>query len=168
VHRLLIPLLFGLICSICGFAAGIWFGSQPNSAQPTGSLLSLVAKLPWASSIAKTDDNSPFELYNYPTIKWRPKPLADAPGGIAQLWTTYEWEDKEHRSGKMSYRLTVFKAPDKHLFEVQLLDNNGFKITQFNAADFHQIPGASDIMEARDSHPCTEEQYKRASDYSIK
>jgi hypothetical protein len=48
-----------------------------------------------------------------------------------------------------------------------LLDATGFKITQFDASDFHPVPGAADIVEARESHPCTEEDYKKVGDYTI-
>lgn len=167
MRQFLVIFLFGLFCGIAGFGAGVWSGPQVKSFQPVRFLASSASAVPWAKSLAQLDDNSPFEMYNYPVIKWRAKPLSDAPGAIAQLWTTYEWSDKQHQSGTMNYRLTVFKAPEGQR-EVQLLDENGFKITQFYASDFHKIPGSSDIMEARDSHPCTEEQYKRVGDYSIK
>lgn len=106
-------------------------------------------------------------MYNYPTIKWKPKPLADVPGALVQLWTTYEKPDPQ-QPGKMNYRLTVFKAPNKQRCEIQLLDENSFKLMQFEASDFHQIPGTADIMEARESQPCTEEEYRRVKEYSIK
>jgi hypothetical protein len=116
-------------------------------------------------------------MYDYPTIKWRAKPLADPPGAIGQLWTTYEPAEQEPGQqpgksagpppGKMKYRLTVFKAPGKAQCVVELLDDKGFKLSQFDVSDFHQVPGTSDIMEARDSYPCTEEEYKRVGDYAI-
>jgi hypothetical protein len=68
----------------------------------------------------------------------------------------------------MKYKLTLFKASKKDVREVQLLDAMGFKLMQFNAGDFHDIPGASDIVEARDSVPLSEDVYKNARDYSVK
>lgn len=168
MRRVLITAVVGFTCGLAGLCAGLCLGPQLK-ASPSGRILSsLSEKMPWARLTTQTDKDSSFEMYDYPTIKWRPKPIADKPGGIAQLWTTYEWQDEKHQSGRMNYRLTVFKAPDKSQFEVQLLDNNGFKITQFDVSDFHQIPGSSELMEARDSHSCTEDQYKRVGDYSIK
>lgn len=167
MRRLLITLLLGFFCTVAGLCVGIWFGPQLKLTQPGRLIVSLAYKVPWTKSIVPPDDNSPIEMYDYPTIKWRPKPLADPPGAIAQLWTTYEWADQQHQSGKMNYRLTVFKAPDKRQCQVQLLDEMGFKITQFEVSEFHQIPGAADIMEARESHSCTEDEYKRVGDYSI-
>jgi hypothetical protein len=85
-----------------------------------------------------------------------------------RLWTTYEAGSKNEPQGTMKYKLTLFKATRKDLREVQMLDAMGFKLMQFNASDFHDIPGAPDIVEARDSVACSEDQYKRASDYSVK
>lgn len=161
-------LLFGLICLVAGVAGGVWLAPQLGSTEPSHLIMTLASTVPGAKFISQADDNSPFEVYNYPIIKWRAKPIADAQGAIAQLWTTYEAADAQNQSGKLNYRLTVFKAPDKHQFEVQLLDETGFKRMQFDATDFHQIPGTADIMEARDSQPCTEAEYKKVRDYSIK
>lgn len=168
MRGLLSTFIFGLICGLAGVIAGVSFGPQIRISEPARRITALAAHIPGLKSAAVVDNDSAYEMYDYPTIKWRAKPLADVPGAIAQLWTTYEWIDPQHQSGKMNYRLIVYKAPDKRQLEVQLLDSNGFKITQFEAADFHPIPGTQDIMEARDSHSCTEEQYKRAGDYSIK
>ena len=168
MRRFLLTLLFGLFYLGAGFSIGVWYAPQLKLTQLPPSIASLAKKVPWAKSIVGADNDSPFEVYDYPTIKWRPKLLTDSPGAIAQLWTTYEWTDQGHRSGKMNYRLTMFKTPNRPQCEVQLLDDGGFKITQFVASDFHPIPGAADIMEARDSHPCTEDEYKRVHDYSVK
>lgn len=162
----LIALLFGLTCGAVGFCAGILYSPQLRATDAGRWLKSIESKVAGTASRAGSD--AAYETYDYPTIKWRPKPLSDVPGGIAQLWTTYEWADEKHQSGTMNYRLTVFKGRDKNSIEVQLLDDKGFKITQFNASDFHQIPGSTDLMEARDSHECTEERYKRVGDYSVK
>lgn len=166
--RFIITPLFGLFCLVVGLVLGVVFAPQLKTTAPARSIMSIAAKIPLGKGAGKPDENSPYEMYDYPTIKWRPKPLSDAPGAIAQLWTTFEWTDQQHQAGKMNYRLTVFKAPERSQCEVQLLDSQGFKISQFDASDFHLIPGASDIMEARDSKECKEDEYKRVSDYSIK
>lgn len=161
--RIVLTLLFGLVCLAVGICVGMEFAPQLKATEPGRRVTSEAAKLPWVKSVAQTEQDSPYEKYDYPTIKWKAKPLADAPGGIAQLSTTYD-----RGSNSMKYRLTLFKAPDKHQCEVQLLDGQGFKLMQFQAADFHAIPGAPDISEARESYNCTEDQYKQASEYSIK
>lgn len=144
----------------------MWLGLQVKAGEP--GISSLFKKIPGVKELVKVDENSPIELYEYPIIKWRAKPIADVPEAIIQLWTSYEPSDQPGQQGKINYRLTVFKAPDKSNFEVQLLDQTSFKLLQFEASDFHQIPGSAELKEARDSVPCTEEMYKKVRDYSVK
>ena len=161
--KVALTLLFGLICLIVGVCVGMEYSSQLKATEAGRRVTDAAGKLPWAKSIAQSELDSSFEKYDYPTIKWRAKPLTDAPGAIAQLSTTYDQPSKS-----MKYRLTLFKAPNKNQAEIQLLDGQGFKLMQLQASDFHAVPGAPDVNEARDSFPCGEEQYKQASDYSIK
>lgn len=165
--RVLSTLLFGALCFIVGLGLGVWQSPRLKTTEPARMITSAVAKVPWLKATSKTDDDSPFEEYNYPTIKWRPKQLDDAPGAIVRLWTTFE-PGNNPDTGTMKYKLTLFKASNRNVREVQLLDGMGFKLFQFNASDFHDIPGASDIVEARDSYACSEDQYKKAQDYSVK
>lgn len=168
MRRNLISFFLCLIFLITGLFAGVFFGPQLRLSAPFSSISSIASKVPGLKAISQTDENSAFEMYDYPTIKWKPKPLNEKPGAIAQLWTRYEAADAANSPGKMNYRLTIFKAPDKSQVEVQLLDDMGFKLSQFNASDFHQIPGSSDIMEARESHQLSEGEYRKVRDYSIK
>jgi hypothetical protein len=120
-----------------------------------------------AHSGGASGTESQFETYEYPIIKWRPKPIADVPGAFAQLWTTYIGSSGTY--GTMKYRLTLLKAPSPvPALEVQILDRNGFKVTGFTAAGtfFEPIPGTS-LVEARDQRPCREEDYKAACDYTV-
>lgn len=146
--------------------AGVCLGPKLKASQPVRMILALVNNAPLTKSITKAND-SPIELYDYPTIKWRPKPFADPQGAIAQLWTSYDWADEQHQSGKMNYKLSVFQASDKHECFVQLLDDNGFKLAQIDVSDFRPVPGVPGLMEAKDSLPCTEAEYKRIGDYSV-
>lgn len=164
-NKFLMVTLTALICLGIGFGAGVCLAPQLNLTQLNSWMRSAMQAV---SGQPPTDENSPFEMYDYPTIKWRPKPVAGVEGAIAQLWTTYETRGEGGKSGKINYRLTTFKAPNKMDYEVQLLDKNGFKLMQFNATDFHQIPGSSEILEARDSYVCDEDEYRRVQDYSIK
>jgi hypothetical protein len=167
MRRIIMTVLVGVFCLGAGLVLGIFLSPELKWTQPGQCIASLRSNMPWTK--AATDSDSPFEMYDYPTVKWRAKPLNDAPGAIAQLWTTYDWADEKHQSGGiMKYRLTMFKAPEKHECQVQLLDKNGFKITAFDVSDFFPTPGAPEIMEARDSHSLSESEYKRVRDYSIR
>jgi hypothetical protein len=156
--------LTGLICLCVGLVLGAWQSDQLKSTRAGQWISSTGTKV--LSLKSKTDDNQ-FESYAYPTMKWRPKALADSPDSVMRLWTTYV-APKDGQPGVMKYKLTLFKATNKNAREVQLLDSMGFKLMQFEATDFHDMPGAPDIVEARDSVPCPEEQYKQVRDCSIK
>jgi hypothetical protein len=162
--------LTGIVCATLGFGAGIFYGSSQDTqcCVPMQWLKTLGKQLPWLTPTSKDDPNSPYETYKYPSIKWRAKPISQSPGAIVQLWTTYEQGSKPGESGVIKYKLMLFKVPDKQSCEVQLLDEKGFKLLQFTASDFHEIPGAPNIIEARDNLPCSEEEYKKVRDYSTK
>jgi hypothetical protein len=69
----------------------------------------------------------------------------------------------------MRYKLTVFKAPEPpRQLQVQLLDKNGFKLLQFDASDFQKLPGTTSLLESRQDFPCSEIDYRQATDYSVK
>jgi hypothetical protein len=168
MRQIILTVVLAVICFVAGLGFGVSLGQEWKWTQWGGKVAAIAGNVPWAKGIVQQDKDAPYEMYDYPTIKWRAKPLNDAQGAITQLWTTYEWDDEQHKSGKMNYRLTIYKAPDKQQCEVQLLDKNGFKITQFDASDFHQTAGAPEIMESRESHPCTEAEYQKVRDYSVK
>jgi hypothetical protein len=154
--------VFAFVCAFAGMCVGVLLGPQLKTTPPGRMIVSMANKVPFTKSIGETDKDSPIEMYDYPTIKWRAKPLADPPDAIGQLWTKFE-----QKTGKMDYRLTLFKAQSRTQCQVQMLDDNGFKIGQFEVTDFHPVPGAADIIESKDSCTCTEEDYKRMGDYSI-
>jgi hypothetical protein len=113
---------------------------------------------------AAQGQESHFESYNYPMIKWQAKPL-NSNGGVAQLWTTYD-SPTPGQEGNVKFRLTLFKSPNKSPHRIQLLDEGGFKIMEFKASDFDDVPGTQ-LMEARESFSCPEAQYRQARDYAI-
>ncbi len=164
MRRFVMTLLLAVFCLVVGLGLGICFGPQLQQSEPAQWI---ATNAPWATSMIQPDRNGPFESYAYPTIKWRPKLVAGAPGAIAQLSTTYDSGARTNQPGIMKYRLTLFKAPGMRQCEVQLLDDMGFKLTQFNVSTFREVSGAPDIMEARDSLPCSEDDYKKAREYSI-
>jgi hypothetical protein len=158
-----ITLLIAVFCAAGGLLAGVILGPKIKSTPLAMKVMSMAAKLPGAN--VKPGEN--IESYDYPTIKWCPKRLSDGPEAIGQLWTRYEQADGQNsKTGKVNYKLTLYKAPNKAQCEVQLLDDMGFKLGQFDTQDFHSI--SADIMESRDSYECSEEVYKRIRDYSIK
>jgi hypothetical protein len=159
-------MLVGLICLVAGLCVGAEWAPQLKVTTAGQWIAAQASAIPWPTGTAPNSDDNQFESYEYPTIKWKPKPLSDAPGAIVRLWTTYDTKDPS--SGTIKYKLTLFKGNKDVGREVQLIDAMGFKLIQFNASDFHGIPGAADIVEARDSVPCTEEQYRNARDYSVK
>ncbi len=111
----------------------------------------------------KTADNN-FESYEYPMIKFQAKTL-DGKGGIAQLWTTYD-RPSPREEGVVKYRLTLFKAPGERTRRIQMLDQGGFKIFEFKASDFQDVPGTQ-LTESRDSFACPEDAYRQVRDYAI-
>jgi hypothetical protein len=168
MRRILITLFVGLACLVAGLLFGAWQSAQLKSTKAGQWIAATASKVPWTKSGDQSSDDNQFESYNYPTVKWRPKPLPDASDSAVQLWTTYEAGPKNAPQGLMKYKLTLFKATNKDQREVQMLDAMGFKIVQFSANDFHVLPGSTTIVEARDSVSCSEDQYKKARDYSVK
>lgn len=179
----------------------IYLGMQPGRSVPRAFSINSAGGILWQDPNKSPDDKvdppprttgkkpaatnlsgSQFEEYNYPIIKWKPKPISGVPGAIVQLSTTYEISD-------LKYKLTLFRAPTStqpkagargiqetassveipSQITVQTLDANGFKLTEFtiNQRQWEQIPGTS-VLEARDKIGCNEWDYRRARDYSVK
>ncbi|MBX9721037.1 MAG: hypothetical protein K2X81_06570, partial [Candidatus Obscuribacterales bacterium] len=139
--------------------------------------------------------NDQYETYNYPFIKWKPKPISSIPGAIVQLSTTYEL-------GTLKYKLSLFKPSSTqptvmkpsvkqsqqgiqelannanqglqlstipYSIDIQLLDANGFKLTGFSIQQrsWDVVPGTT-VFEAREQIGCQEWDYKRSCDYTVK
>lgn len=178
----------------------IYLGMQPGRSVPRGFSINSAGGILWQDPNKSPDEkveaaprptgkkpvatasNSQFEEYNYPIIKWKPKPISGVPGAIVQLSTTYEISD-------LKYKLTLFRAPTSaqpkagargiqeastsveipNQITVQLLDSNGFKLSEFtvNQRQWEQIPGTS-VLESRDKINCNEWDYRRSRDYSVK
>lgn len=164
MRPILINLIVGTSCLLVGFGVGAWQGPKLKDSQAGTWVASAIAKVKGS----KDGEESQIESNEYPVIKWRPKPLTDGPDAIVRLWTTFEPGAAPDQPGTMKYKLTLFKATKRDSREIQLLDRLGFKLMQFNAADFHDIPAAPDIVEARDGVSLTEDQYKKARDFSVK
>jgi len=148
---------------------------------PGLDLSPLPANRPSRQSASSQPSSDQYESINYPIIKWKPKPISSLPGGFVQLSTTYE-------QNYVKYKVTLFKskslqaAPKNGMnpplspagiptfpIDVQLLDQNGFKLVQFtvNQNQWDVIPGTN-VLEARDQLSCNEWDYKRSRDYTVK
>jgi hypothetical protein len=164
----LTTVIVGFFCLAVGLFAGTFQGAQIKTTPAGQWVTAAAAKIEAGVGAGQTGDDNQIETNEYPTLKWKPKPLMDAAGAIVRLWTIFEAGPNKDTPGTLKYKLTLFKAVRKDQREVQLLDSQGFKLMQFNAADFHDIPGAPDIVEARDALPCSEADYKKIRDYSVK
>lgn len=105
----------------------------------------------------------------YPLIKWNSHPITTIPGSTAQLNTTFTGRKDIFGRRVMRYTLTVSAMPQQNTsLVVQLLDTNGFALTEFEIARerFHPVPGTT-LMEAAHEHPCTASAYKKARDYVV-
>lgn len=107
----------------------------------------------------------PFESYEYPIVKWKPRYVSSMGETIAQLITSFEY-------GHMKYRV-VLKLPKHYDYppslHFQFLDKNGFNIYGFNVYgnEFHPISG-TELLEAQgDDNHFSETTLKLVSDYSV-
>lgn len=113
-----------------------------------------------------------FESYNFPTIEWKPKPVAGTTEGIAQLSTTMEAGTSRFVSGfvnVLKLRLRLLKCPISPVggWTVTLLDKNGFRILDVCLYQFHQVAG-TDMFEGQASKESVSEiDYRRAVDYTV-
>ena len=113
-----------------------------------------------------------FDTYEYPFIKWKPKLLPT--GALVQLETTLEEDGSGHRfNGIVKYKVNVLVKGNSlvpsHGIKFELLDNKGFGLCKFSisASELGVITGTS-ILQARGTANITEENYKKAVDYSVK
>lgn len=103
-----------------------------------------------------------FETYSYPMIKWQPKPIPTMPGAFIQVLTTYD--------GKLKFKTTLFKATYlPRSMQIILLDQFGFKLcdVRIDQNDWTQLPGTN-LYEARNDSFCSEQEYRKARDFSIR
>lgn len=90
------------------------------------------------------------------------------PGVTGQLCTTFDDKEDVLERGILRYTLRVSQQPSTSL-GVQLLDAEGFKLTEFaiDKDKFHPVPGSLEY-EAADEANCKRLEYKRARDYVLK
>lgn len=116
---------------------------------------------PQGSAIQQAGSEN-FETYNYPMIKWQPKPIPNMPGAFIQLLTLYD--------GKLKYKTTLFKATYlPRSLNIVLLDQFGFKLCDVHISqnDWTQLPGTN-LYEARNDGFCSEQEYRKARDFAIR
>ena len=165
MRNILTTVIVGLVCLIVGLAVGTFQSSQLKSSSAGQLITSAAAKL--QSGGSGGDDNQ-IESNEYPTLKWKGKPLSESADAIARLSTTFESGPNKDAQGTLKYKLDLYKASNKDSREVQLLDTQGFKLMQFTVGDFQDIPGAPNIKQARDGFAFSESDYKKIRDYSVK
>lgn len=114
-----------------------------------------------------------FDSYNFPTIEWKPKLIAGALDGIAQLSTTMETKPSGIGSCfftevKARLRLpSCSNANSSRGWTITLLDKNGFRLADVQVFQLHQIAG-TEILEGQASeHGLTESDYRKAVDCSV-
>lgn len=143
-----------------------WLQTDPS---PAPASLGVPASAGVPASGARTSNSASgkgeWEDYNYPTIKWKARPIPHLDGGVAQLQTTFE-PGLDNKPGMVKYTLTVLKDPNKRGRQIMLLDKDGFKICKFAASDWQDV-AASEFIQARDEFPMTEEDYRRVRDYNV-
>lgn len=143
-----------------------WLNKGASVVAPT-STASVGTTKPAVNKVAAATDASQgqFEKYAYPVIKWKVKPLSGTGNPVAQLHTTFE-PGAPGEKGTVKYKLTLFHAPGNGSRKVQLMDANGFKLVEFDAGNFMEIPN-SELIESNESFPCDENEYRQARDYSV-
>jgi hypothetical protein len=110
--------------------------------------------------------------YNYPFIVWLGKRANSLRNADAFLSTTFEggmlrYSITLQPHDKAIYHLASCK-PDRSGIAIEMLDENGFKLTEFviPGCDFHRIAGSPN-MEARGDMPMYEEIYQRTQNIEI-
>ncbi len=113
--------------------------------------------------------NYAFETVNYPTIKWKPKPIGGIDGAIAQLATTIGiGQDSYGFQSNMKLKLTLLnvRGPLHQTRIITLLDRDGFKILTIQALNFREVPG-TELREAHVFFSLPEMEYRKVADYTV-
>lgn len=140
-----------------------WQGSRSGETVVNRANQQKTADKQGASKVSETQ--SAIELYAYPEIKFKLKPVSSLPGAAVQLETT---SAKLPYAGEtIRFKLTIVNAsrmPSQ--IAVQLLDHSGFKLIQhiFYAQDFRVIPGTQ-LIEARGDRYDNSNTYKDVRDF---
>jgi hypothetical protein len=162
----------------------IYLGPQPGKSPPEGFTVTEDKHVLWQRSIKQDSSNSTvptsvgkaqekdsfFESYEYPIIEWKAQPIGGLPGAFAKLRTTYDDNNPgRYGKGSVKYRLTLVKVPSaiaNPVVGVEIFDKGGFKLANFSALRFHQIPGTT-LLEATGDQECREEDYRQAWSYAV-
>lgn len=112
------------------------------------------------------------EKYEWPMIKFRPKPLPDAPDSFAQLTTTEVLNDSSSyyasTSVKVKYKLILLRAEPQSL-GIELLDAQGFRLgsrATVSSTEFETIPG-TDLVAARGEFTFALADYPKVRDFTL-
>ncbi len=111
-----------------------------------------------------------WESKKYPLIFWKAHPVTVVPGALGQLTTSFDPKEDVLRRGTLKYSIKLTELPAALPgIAVQLLDANGFKLSEFEILrdQFHPVSGST-IIEAAGDTPCNKSDYQHARDYVIK
>lgn len=106
-----------------------------------------------------------------PLIFWKTHPITVLSGGTGKLTTSFDQKEDVLRRGTLKYSIRLSELPAAMPgVAVQLLDVNGFKLTEFEILrdQFHPVAAGSSSLEAAGDTPCKKSDYQQARDYVIK
>lgn len=112
-----------------------------------------------------------WESKKYPLIRWKAHPVTVVPGATGQLTTSFDPKEDVLRRGTLKYSMKMSELPaGMPGIAVQLLDVNGFKLTEFEILrdQFHPVSSNTSSIEAAGDTPCKKADYQQARDYVIK
>lgn len=157
-----------------------FLGRIPGRLPPKRFVIESDGSITWGES-AETNGKSASapatgaEKYEYPFIKWKGKRLLGSAKASGFLTTTYE-------AGLLKYQIQVQldtgwlksaggveKAMRRQGLTVELLDADGFKITEFVIPGnvLHEVQDES-VMQGKGAVQFPEDLYRRAKDISIR
>lgn len=112
-----------------------------------------------------------WESKKYPLIRWKLHPVTVVPSATGQLTTSFDAKEDVLRRGTLKYSIKLSELPSGMPgIAVQLLDVNGFKLTEFEILrdQFHPVSANTPFIEAAGDTPCKKADYRQARDYVIK
>lgn len=128
----------------------------------------------WNSN-SPTSHQRPLLNGNYTTNleamkEWGTKEIGNMPDSFVKLSTKFENESGAPYSGAFKYKI-ILKSPSRTIkymgLKFQMLDSDGFPVTNFLASDFYALPN-SNLHQAVGRVPCTRNEYLKIQDFIVK
>ena len=86
--QFLTTVFWALVCLVIGLATGIWLGLHQTQVPAMQQAMELFKQQAWTRDLVAQKDNGAIEDYNYPTIKWKAKPMSAPPEAISRNGST--------------------------------------------------------------------------------